>query len=94
MKYDVVPLADYKSDKRVAELISVFGEGRYSQSAVQAVAWHYASGKTMDELRKIRHPKTHKIFFTKSQLDEARRLHGEVKDRLASPPQSQSVSLR
>jgi hypothetical protein len=94
MKYDIVPLADYKSDKRLAELIRVFGEGRYSQPAVQAIAWHYASGKTIDELRKICHPKTHQIFFTKSQIDEARKLHRDVKERLDSPSLSQSVSRR
>ena len=94
MKYDLVPLADYKADKRLAELMRVFGEGRYSQPAVQAVAWHYTDGLSMDQLRKVRDPKSRKIFFTKVQLDEARKLHREVKDRLDSPKKSEALSQR
>ena len=78
MKYDVVPLADYKPGVELAELMKVFGEGKYSQPAVQAIAWHYANGKTMDALALLRSQKTGKRIFSRSQLAEAARLRRDV----------------
>ncbi|MGI9427143.1 MAG: hypothetical protein ACR2NM_00685, partial [Bythopirellula sp.] len=93
MKYDVVPLADYKPGAELAELMNIFGQDRYSQPAVQAVAWHYASGKTMEALTTFRDKRTGQRFFTKTQLKEAYRLRAEVQQRVRQRQSATSASV-
>ncbi|MCG8586638.1 MAG: hypothetical protein MI757_18200 [Pirellulales bacterium] len=98
MKYDVVPLADYKPGEKLAALMQLLGGRKYSQPAVQAVAWHYANGKTLAELRTFRSRQTGGLFFTRPQIDEAVRLHAEIerhfKARRRSSPSASDVSSR
>ena len=94
MKYDVVPLADYKPGAELAELMKIFGQERYSQPAVQAVAWHYASDKTMEELTTFRDKRTGRRFFSKAQLKEAYRLRAEVQLRVRQRESAVSASAQ
>jgi hypothetical protein len=94
MKYDVVPMADYNSSAELAELMVVYGQGKYSQPAVQAMAWHYANSKTIDELRTLRHKNTKQRIFTTAQIDEAVRLDQEVRAQTKQREQSVSTTTR
>lgn len=92
MKYDVVPLASYKPGMKLAELISVLDQRKYSQSAIQAVAWHYTDGKTLAELRKFRSKPSGGLFFTKAEIGEAARLLAEIERRFENRKHNPSAS--
>ncbi|MCE9545130.1 MAG: hypothetical protein K8T25_06390 [Planctomycetia bacterium] len=76
--YDVLPLQQINADPRLAATLRILSEGRCSQQAAQAVAWHVANGRKWEQM--VGH-------FGPQQLKAAQLLLQEV-----SKPGSQSPS--
>jgi hypothetical protein len=96
MKYKVVPLAAVNADPKVAELCKLLAQGRVSQNAAQAAAWHLANGLSWQEL--ANKPKVIskytgvQMFFSPFEVQSAMRLVNKVTIEAAeSPSDSEST---
>ena len=78
--YELVPLASFTSDKRVADLVSMLGKGEVDQPAAQAAAWHLTDGLSWQQLRKeigIKHLSgQNEPYFTAGQIERAKKIVG------------------
>jgi hypothetical protein len=85
--YDLVPIEDVTSDDKVVELVEMLGRGQINQRAAQAAAWHFANGKTWQQLANIigvRHISgATEPYFSSNDLSKARRAAEEVGRRSA-----------
>jgi hypothetical protein len=94
--YEIKPIEEFTSDARVQELMSLFGEGKLSQRATQAAAWHYSSGMSWEELaaKQTKHiGKPGEPYFTRQELQAAFQIAAEAQ-RLADarPPQEKEAA--
>ncbi len=82
MKYRIVPLDDYSSDKSVHELCKMLGSGRMSQSVAQAAAWHLCNGldwETLASLDRVQSKYTgNQKMFRTDELQAARQIVHEI----------------
>ncbi len=82
MKYKVVPLAAVNADPKIAELCKLLSQGKVSQNAAQAAAWHMANGLSWQEL--ANKPKVIskytgvELFFSPFEVQSAMRLVNKV----------------
>jgi hypothetical protein len=91
MKYKVVPLAAVNADPKIAELCKLLSQGKVSQNAAQAAAWHIANGLSWQEL--ANKPKVIskytgvELFFSPFEVQSAMRLVNKV---TVEAPESES----
>ena len=82
MKYKVVPLEVVNADPQISELCKLLGNGKVSQNAAQAAAWHVANGLTWQELmskpRVISKYTGTEMFFSQFEVQNAIRLVAQV----------------
>ncbi|MFM8733806.1 MAG: hypothetical protein ACKOC8_01215 [Pirellulales bacterium] len=50
IEYRMTPLAECSTDPRLQDVLTALADGKLSQKAAQAAAWHVASGRTWDQL--------------------------------------------
>ena len=97
--YDIKPIESLTSKPEVQEFVKLFGQGRFSQQAAQAAAWHLSSGMSWQELASKRvehlngqgHP-----YFTPMDLREGQQIvHAAIVQarQRATESRSESTSL-
>lgn len=84
MRYAIRPIESVATDPAVCELCRLMGRADVDRAAAQAAAWHLGSGKTWEELARM---KTSRRFpgdpvFSRKQIEEAKKLVKESR-RLA-----------
>jgi len=52
--YRIIPIEQFSRKPEVFELLKLFGQGRYSQAAVQAAAWHLSNDMSWETLARKR----------------------------------------
>lgn len=90
LAYEVRPLADQTTAAGVRELLPKLADGKTSQMAIQAAAWHLANGMTWKQLaaKKVdRLGKPDSPYFTKKQLDKAKLLAEAALNEAKAKPQ-------
>ena len=78
MNYKLVPLTQVTTNPSVAAVLTRYGQGEYSQPAAQAAVWNLVDGRTWQQLArekgKMVSASTYDPYFTKADIDEAKRL--------------------
>lgn len=86
MKYKVVPIEVVSADPQISELCKLLGNGKVTQNAAQAAAWHLANGLSWQELinkpRKISRYTGVDMFFSEMEVQAAVRMVAYVKSEV------------
>lgn len=88
LAYRIIPIKQFTSDQRVADLCSKLAQGKVSQDVAQAAAWHLSNGLSWERLvglNRIESPYLGKIpYFSAAELDKARKLVGSLTAKVAA----------
>jgi hypothetical protein len=75
IKYQMIPIAEYTADQRVALLCRRLGKGDIEQNAAQAAAWHLANDLSWTKLSRLNRVESKYLgnirFFTQQELKAA-----------------------
>ena len=92
--YEIVPLDQVTDRAEIRELLKLFAEGRFSQAAAQAAAWHLANGMSWEQLaaKRIRRANGAQYpYFSNEALQAAVRMT-EVAVQRARQTEGQSAT--